>query len=539
MNYKLLVADDNELVRSEVRSKLKDFNIQFEEVKEASSVWQALELLKEWRCHVMIVSCQMSDGSGFDLIERAKEMYPHIKFIAMDNSRDFACAKRAIDLEVSAYLEKPISEHMLKTAMTKIFTILQDEEYIERAVRVYKIAEKEKQESWIEKEVNCILSEREENKISPNVYPMLFEHYRWLFQTENYYYVALIDIGTDNFEEKYGKKDLELLRFSIKNVFNELPTCCEKIIVDRLDSWNQLYCLFGGPDVKILRKEIEKILMEMKRFFEVKMKVKMGIGVSEAAKDLDSLKCKEAQEVLEHGRLYDCSNLFFYKDICDMKKFKYPTTELISLRQHLERRNVEKVEAVIEELFSAKRVVEYHISYVHVMWMNILSILMQIVENDAYGGNVGRKILKYYSLTEDGYSIKELKKKYINLVSEYVGYKSLEECDAKNKIKMSVRYLDKHYYSDISVNQLAELYDMTPNYFSSLFKKEMGQSTVAYITNLRISKAKELLEKTDKNVVEIADLIGYKDSNYFFRVFKKNAGVTPQQYRVIKLKTKE
>lgn len=130
-----------------------------------------------------------------------------------------------------------------------------------------------------------------------------------------------------------------------------------------------------------------------------------------------------------------------------------------------------------------------------------------------------------------------LKRKYSNLVSEYIGYRSLEECDAKNKIKMSVRYLEKHYYNDISVNQLAELYDMTPNYFSSLLKKEIGQSAVNYITNLRISKAKELLKNTDKSVVEIAELIGYNDSNYFFRVFKKNTGVTPHQYRVIKART--
>jgi YesN/AraC family two-component response regulator len=54
---------------------------------------------------------------------------------------------------------------------------------------------------------------------------------------------------------------------------------------------------------------------------------------------------------------------------------------------------------------------------------------------------------------------------------------------------------------------------------------------------LRISKAKELLKNTDKSVVEIAELIGYNDSNYFFRVFKKNTGVTPQQYRVIKART--
>ena len=64
----------------------------------------------------------------------------------------------------------------------------------------------------------------------------------------------------------------------------------------------------------------------------------------------------------------------------------------------------------------------------------------------------------------------------------------------------------------------------------------MGQSTVNYVTNLRISKAKDFLKKSDKSVVEIAEIIGYEDCNYFFRVFKKNVGMTPLQYREIYVK---
>ena len=537
MNYRLLVADEEELVYGEVRSKLKALDIEFEEVRVASSTQEAWELLKDWNCHIVMVSNQMFDKSGVDFIEWIRTIYPHLKFIMLDNSRDFECAIRAMELDVCAYLVKPLSDDKLRSAMTKLFRAMQKDEYLEHVVKNYNIAEKEKKEYRLEKEMHYILSREEGQKISQEACSMLFEKYRWLFVPENYYYVAFIGIRKCNFFDIYGKEDLELLRFSIKNVFNELQSGCEKMIVNKLDCQNQLVCLLGGSDETMLRKEVKRIFLEMENFFEVKLKVQLCIGVSEAAKGLEQFKYKQALDALEYGMSYGWTHLFFYKDVCDVKKFQFPIAELTALRQHLERRNVEKIEKVIDEIFSMKRVTEYHNSYIHVMWMNILSILMQIVEADAYSGNIGGKIIAYYSLNEERYSVAELKRNYINLVLEYTGYKSLEEYDAKNKVKMSVHYLEQYYYSDISVNQLAERYDMTPNYFSSIFKKEIGQSAVNYITNLRISKAKELLEESDKSVVEIAELIGFNDSNYFFRVFKKKTGVTPQKYRVIISKT--
>ena len=68
-------------------------------------------------------------------------------------------------------------------------------------------------------------------------------------------------------------------------------------------------------------------------------------------------------------------------------------------------------------------------------------------------------------------------------------------------------------------------------YFSSIFKKEMNQSAVNYITEYRVQKAREYLEASDWSVVEIARKVGYEDNQYFFRVFKKYTGLTPLQYR--------
>ncbi len=72
---------------------------------------------------------------------------------------------------------------------------------------------------------------------------------------------------------------------------------------------------------------------------------------------------------------------------------------------------------------------------------------------------------------------------------------------------------------------------MSPNYFSSVFKKELDQSAVNYITEVRMEKAREYLKDTELSVIEIAENVGYEDSQYFFRVFKKTTGVTPLQYR--------
>ena len=211
-------------------------------------------------------------------------------------------------------------------------------------------------------------------------------------------------------------------------------------------------------------------------------------------------------------------------------------SELTVLSQYLERKDIGNIETILGEIFSEERVEKYRTPYVRIMWMHVLNLVLQNIGNDASSGSNIRKIADCFSDVENEYKIDELQKKYVSLVVECLGDNRVDGNDAKNKIKMAVRYIEKHYYEDISVNQLAEKYDMSSNYFSTLFKKEMGQSTVNYVTNLRISKAKDFLKKSDKSVVEIAEIIGYEDCNYFFRVFKKNVGMTPLQYREIYVK---
>ncbi|MFQ7550283.1 MAG: helix-turn-helix transcriptional regulator [Blautia marasmi] len=103
----------------------------------------------------------------------------------------------------------------------------------------------------------------------------------------------------------------------------------------------------------------------------------------------------------------------------------------------------------------------------------------------------------------------------------------MQDASSKDKILLAAQYIKKHYNENLAINSLAELYNMSPNYFSSVFKKELNQSAVNYITEVRMEKAREYLKDTDLSVIEIAERVGYEDSQYFFRVFKRTAGVTP------------
>lgn len=104
--------------------------------------------------------------------------------------------------------------------------------------------------------------------------------------------------------------------------------------------------------------------------------------------------------------------------------------------------------------------------------------------------------------------------------------------DLKSKeIKTAVNYIEKNYNKEISFDEVSKMVNLSPSYFSKLFKKETGINFVSYVTNEKIKKAKELLEIIDIPILNISLDLGYKESNYFSRVFKKIEGISPTEYR--------
>ena len=137
-------------------------------------------------------------------------------------------------------------------------------------------------------------------------------------------------------------------------------------------------------------------------------------------------------------------------------------------------------------------------------------------------------ILKPVNYEEFGTCIDNLK---ISLFEQRVSAEDSPEKQEERTISGITRYLQEHLAEEMSLSVLAEEFHLNPQYISQLFKNEIGVNFLSYLTNIRMEKAKKLLLSTSLSIAEVAEQSGYGDYRVFTKVFKKNEGITPSQYR--------
>ena len=137
-------------------------------------------------------------------------------------------------------------------------------------------------------------------------------------------------------------------------------------------------------------------------------------------------------------------------------------------------------------------------------------------------------ILKPVNYEEFGGCIDNLK---ISLFEQRVSAAEEPEKQEERTITGITRYLQEHLAEEINLSVLAEQFHLNPQYISQLFKSEIGVNFLAYLTNIRMEKAKKLLLSTSLSIAEVAEQSGYGDYRVFTKVFKKSEGITPSQYR--------
>lgn len=101
----------------------------------------------------------------------------------------------------------------------------------------------------------------------------------------------------------------------------------------------------------------------------------------------------------------------------------------------------------------------------------------------------------------------------------------------ESEIETAVSYFSSHYDQKISVEDYARERHISVNYFIRNFKQYMKMTPGQYILSVRMANAQHLLEQSDYNITQIASIVGYDDPLYFSRVFKKQVGISPSQYR--------
>ncbi|MFI3200111.1 MAG: response regulator [Eubacteriales bacterium] len=175
-------------------------------------------------------------------------------------------------------------------------------------------------------------------------------------------------------------------------------------------------------------------------------------------------------------------------------------------------------------------------NYTEVLNINTVFMLINriyfsnLIDSDFY---VDAYLFGYEQIIGNYNDLQELLDELVEYISKMSGCieEEVEEEQYSVTFLKIVKYLNEHYSEDISLKNIAKLFYLNANYLSQLFKLETGITYSHYITELRIGKAKELIQKTDFTLSEISDQIGFNDYFYFSKKFKKVVGVTPSSYQ--------
>jgi len=118
------------------------------------------------------------------------------------------------------------------------------------------------------------------------------------------------------------------------------------------------------------------------------------------------------------------------------------------------------------------------------------------------------------------------------LREEEVEYEdSPEDISGKKHIEKAISFIDKHYNEELSVEQMAQMCNLSYHYFSKVFKKVMGQNFKQYIDSVRVSEAEKLMITKDLSINEVAYKVGFFDQGSFYRLYKRVRGFTPTDFK--------
>ena len=157
-----------------------------------------------------------------------------------------------------------------------------------------------------------------------------------------------------------------------------------------------------------------------------------------------------------------------------------------------------------------------------------------------YCVHAGMEQEKAYSMS-DYYILKMDKCQTLEEISELHDAMCIEFCNQMHIVKKSqilskpivlcLDYIYSHIHYRITIEELAEYLNISESYLSKLFHKEMGIPVSQYILDLKIEKAKNLLQFSDYNIVDIANYLSFSSQSHFIQVFQKKTGLTPHKYR--------
>lgn len=477
----LLIADDNRLNRFTLKSMLSEILTEEDTILEAWNGKEMIAVCKEKMPDIVFADIKMPYVNGIDAIAECKKHNMDTIFVVVSGYSDFEVAQRALQLDVQDYLLKPVDEEKLCRVMEKIQKKLSEEK--EKLNSRFKLA---LFDAFNDFRVFGEDTEYEEKNYGDGfIYEVLSVKSRYFGKNQKYY-VRFQNEVIQNME-MLGKKLLKI-RSYYTHIYSEEGTIFF------------VFCTTESGQREI-HSFVKKMSADMKR--------------QDIVMHFTCFSRKSMREVY-----HECMQDDMYRGI----EMNYPEGALINLDSLTVPDETRQILKQISQLMDAWECGDV------LVYKEIAYRLYQNYQDK--NTKINMKELSHYcsviGLNVKGDSFREFCQSLIDSFSVIF----VDAKGEKDVVEMVKAYIERNYMNDIGVAHVAEVFDLTPNYLSSIFRQKVGCKFTEYLTNVRMEHAKQLLvEKKNASINDIAVMSGYNRAAYFTMVFQKVTGLKPSDYR--------
>lgn len=520
--YKVMIIDDEMLVRIGLKSLIDWNKIGFEIVAEAGNGETAYEKYLVHKPDVVITDIKMPKKDGLWLVKKIKENNKETEIILLTCHDEFDYAREAIRLNVSDYI--------LKAEM-------EEQEIQEIMLSKKKILDQKRDNG-------NILEDEKQEKFDNDGYllGLLLNDKKDMGTVKK----AFVEYGID-----WNTSHCCLLQFdfkaSLKEKMNDpkqnakIISACFELIVNKYERENTICiakqfgksiacCIIGN---KLNKVKVENDIINLRTTIKQYLNISFKSVVSPIVEKIENIRQYTSCFIESADLLFYIPNgesMLWPKNFNQVKEkfaFDYQITK--RLYDYIENENTESIESLIQELKSkmieskgSSFEIKLEVSYL------IKDIIKQYEEYIEIPDNISRVQKKVI----DAEDVDEIIGILHNFILDFI--KTLLESRIGNSdmiIRKAVDFINEHYSEKISLDHIADSVGISKYYFSTLFKKEMGINFTSYLNQIRIEKAKKLLKNPIMTVSQIYYQVGFSDQQYFSKIFKKYVGITVTEYR--------
>lgn len=519
--YRVLIADDEYWTREKLCHMIQWEKYGLDFLEPASDGEDAMDRIEKYRPDILITDINMPFVNGMELLEKVQDQYPDMITFVISGYDDFDYVKSTFMSGAINYLVKPVTKiDLIKAIM----------------LALKKISEKERDQIEVLK-MASILQDREFSQmIQRRETPFVPS-----FSVNNFTDMAgmsLMLVKIHDFQEivKANGHDMNLLSYQIKKRLRELFQDENLIVFNNIYRLNEFIAV-SDKDENELISIADKLRVSLSSAY----KVCLTICISQHSYSMDSI----------HMAYVEAIGLLMTRKYSRKDEIVLPRSETSreynadvhfnsecekQLKAALESGKQELARKVVFEETGLLQCMSENWSYLEVKQTvrQIMNILSEYVIREQGHQNVGNlesytEALDKITETLDFQVLKTLLDEALEyLVPEK---KEIISDSMKDIVCQAVCWIDEHYFEELSLISLAEKYHVESSYFSKMFRQITGENLILYITNKRMEKAKEYIAQGELSLSEIGFLVGYDDYTYFSRVFKKNTGLSPREYR--------